>query len=131
LGTVLQEIQREDRFNIVEIDSREIRKVGKLERKSVDRKFWRRRLKMANVRFRAVAPKKEEEEEEGGGEEEGEKKKISWPLLSTHIPYHNRPPFYISMLLCKLRYINKQTIHIYVTDNVTENAWSKFNQLFS
>jgi hypothetical protein len=43
-------------INAVEIDSREILKVRKWKRESLDRQVWRRHLKEAKARLRAVAP---------------------------------------------------------------------------
>jgi hypothetical protein len=42
--------------NVVEIDSREILKVRNWKRESIDRQVWRRHLKAAKARLRAVAP---------------------------------------------------------------------------
>jgi hypothetical protein len=43
-------------INEVEIDSREILKVRNWKRESLDRQVWRRYLKEAKARLRAVAP---------------------------------------------------------------------------
>jgi hypothetical protein len=43
-------------INAVEIDSREILKVRNWKRESLDRQVWRRYLKEAKARLRAVAP---------------------------------------------------------------------------
>jgi hypothetical protein len=43
-------------INAVEIDSREILKVRKWKRESLDKRVWRRYLKKAKARLRAVAP---------------------------------------------------------------------------
>jgi hypothetical protein len=43
-------------INAVEIDSKEIFKVRNWKRESLDRQVWRRYLKEAKARLRAVAP---------------------------------------------------------------------------
>jgi hypothetical protein len=45
-------------INAVEIDSKEILKVRNWKRESQDRQVWRRHLKEAKTRLRAVAPQK-------------------------------------------------------------------------
>jgi hypothetical protein len=61
-------------INAVEIDSREIWKVGNWKSKSLDREIWSRHLKEAKARFRAVVPKKMERN----------KNNSSWLLLPSH-----------------------------------------------
>jgi hypothetical protein len=43
-------------INAVEIDSREILKVRNWKREAINRQVWRRHLKEAKARLRAVAP---------------------------------------------------------------------------
>jgi hypothetical protein len=52
-------------INAVEIDSKEILKVRNWKRESQERQIWRRHLKEANTRLRAVAPQKKKQEGKG------------------------------------------------------------------
>jgi hypothetical protein len=74
----------------VEIDSREILKVRKWKRESLDRQVWRRHLKEAKVRQRAVAP--EEEEEKKKDKQKKKKKKMICHMLRSSDPLsYDRP----------------------------------------